>query len=124
MNNPSSNPKQTIIKILDIIDFSEDKDNFAAKFIEQIKLQSIIDMTNSLSENRKKELKAKISSDPNDAAKVSKILKAYFSDDLLSKSLEDTANSAIADWLKTLSGTLSNQQRENLSKFTKEGQPT
>lgn len=123
MDNPSNNPRSIILKVLEIINFLGDKEKFADDFITNIRLQSLLDLSRSLPEEKRGEFKAKIQNNQGDSAKIDPLLKEYFPAELINKSLEDTASNAIVEWLKAISGTLSDQQKGRLDSLSKEFQP-
>lgn len=109
--------KAILLKILDVIGYSEDKDKFATEFLQNVSLQSLLDLFNTLPQDKKDQLQQKITSAGNDAAKMQEELKIYFTEDQLGQAIENSAKNAVTEYMKTIEPTLSDSQKQNLANY-------
>lgn len=120
----NSETKNTILKILEAIDYSDDKEDFVNKFIEIINIQTIESLAISLPLDQQNSLKNELTANKNNPEKVGEILKSRFSDEQTQKSLEEVSKNAVSEWMQAVSPTLSEEQRQKLLDLSKELNPT
>src|SRR3989344_1658092 len=113
-------PKAILLRILDIIGYSEDKEKFATEFFQNVSLQALLDLFNTLPQDKKDQLQQKIASLGSDAAKVQGELKAYFTDSQLEQAIENSAQNAVTEYMKAIDPTLSDSQKQNLANYFSE----
>lgn len=115
-----NDPKQILIKILEIIGYSEDKDKFATEFLQNVSLQSLLDLFNTLPQDKKDQMQKDISLAGSDAVKLQKILKNYFSEEQINTALQNSSKNAITEYIKTIEPTLSDPQKQSLTNYFNE----
>jgi len=106
--------KNILIKILETINYSEDKDEFVAEFLKNIQLESLLDLINTLPSNKQEDIKNQLSKSSDNQKKVAEILEIYFLQDQIQQSLENVSKNAVIKYIQTISQTLSDSQRANL----------
>ena len=113
-----------LIKILEIIGYSEDKDKFAMEFLENVGIKAQSDLIGALPQDKKDQLQQKIQSLGNDAAKVQGELLNYFTQDQIGQAIENSSKNAVTDYVKTIEPTLSDPQKTALAAYFTEIAPT
>ena len=114
-----TDPKTILLRILDIIGYSEDKDKFATEFLQNVSLQALLDLFNTLPQDKKDQLQQKIVSVGNDTAKIQVELKVYFTPSQMEQAIEGSAKNAVTEYVKAIDPTLSETQRTNIANFAK-----
>lgn len=115
-----NDPKIILLKILEIIGYSEDKEKFATEFLQNVSFQALLDLLNTLPQDKKDQLQQKITSMGNDTAKIQEELKAYFTDSQLEQAIENSAKNAVTEYMKAIDSTLSEAQKQNLTNYFSE----
>ena len=115
-----NDPKPILIKILEIIDYAEDKEKFAAEFLQTISLQTLLGLINTLPQDKKDLPQQKIHGIENDAVKMQEELKNYFTQNQLEQAIENSAKNAVEEYIKTIEPTLSDSQKQNLTNYFNE----
>lgn len=115
-----SDPKQILIRILEIIGYSEDKDKFATEFLQNVSLQSLLDLFNTLPQDKKDQLQKDVSLVGNDPQKLQGILKNYFTEEQINTALQNSSKNAITEYIKTIEPTLSDPQKQSLANYFSE----
>lgn len=115
-----NDPKQILIKILEIIGYSEDKDKFATEFLQNVSLQSLLDLFNTLAQDKKDQMQKDVSLAGNDPQKLQEILKNYFSQEQIDTALQNSSKNAITEYIKTIEPTLSDVQKQSLANYFNE----
>lgn len=116
MNPKPMDPKTLLIKILTVIGYEEDKDQFADRFLQNIRLQSLVDLLSTLPADRQEEVKAGLVSAADNPEALAKTVTAYFPETQLREALEEAAKESITAYLQRISPTLSPVQREALAR--------
>lgn len=106
-----------MLRILDIIGYSEDKEKFASSFLENTNLQAFINLLTSLSQEKRDEINQKFMGLGNDTAKMQKELKTYFAQSQLEQAIENSSRNAITEYMKAIDPTLSDSQKGNLANY-------
>jgi hypothetical protein len=91
-------PQALLLKVLEIIDYSDNKEAFVEEFIKSIHLQSLSDLISKLNPDKQEELKTKLKTNINDADKTANILNAYFSQSQIRDALENASKNAMAEY--------------------------
>lgn len=112
-----NDPKAILLRILDIIGYSEDKEKFATEFLQNVSAQAFLDLFNTLPQDKKDQLQQKITRVGNDPAKMQEELKAYFTDTQLEQAIENSSKTAVTEYIKTIDPTLSDPQKRNLTNY-------
>ncbi|HSW48399.1 MAG TPA: hypothetical protein VLG67_04965 [Candidatus Saccharimonadales bacterium] len=86
-----------IIKILEAIDFADDKETFVKEFDENVKLLAFDNLLKSLPEEHQQSIKSEIFASADNLEKVGEILKANFTEEQTQKVLEDTMQKVASD---------------------------
>ncbi len=114
------NAKDLILKILDSIDYSDDKEVFVKEFVELVNIQVVESLINSMPQDQQEALNIELSANKENSEKISELLKSRFSEEQMQKSLEETTKKSVEDWMKAIEPTLSDQQKQNLINLSEE----
>ena len=109
--------KAILLKILDAIGYSEDKDKFATEFLQNVSLQALLDLFNTLPVDKKDQIQQQITSAANNPQAIQEALKTYFTDLQLQEAIKNSAKNAVTEYIKTVEPTLSDSQRQNLTNY-------
>jgi Tfp pilus assembly protein PilE len=120
MHLPDQNYKQFFLKILETINFRDDKDAFIDQFTKNTYFQSIIDLIQSLPVDQQEEVKQKLTIAGNSAEKVEEALGKHFTQDRRSKAFEEASKNAMIGYFEAIDTTLSATQKQNLSQLFQE----
>lgn len=115
-----NDPKVTLHKILDIIGYSEDREKFSTEFLQNVSAQALLDLFNTLPQDKKDQLQQKITSLGNDTVKMQEELKVYFTEEQIQQAIENSAKNAMQEYIKTIQPTLSDSQKQNLTNYFSE----
>ncbi len=115
-----NDPETILLKILDVIGYSGDKEKFSTEFLENVNMQSISDLINSLSSDKQQEIKQKISLLQNDPKAAGDIIKTYFAEQQLNEALQNSFMNAVTEYIDTIEPTLSDSQKQNLASYFSE----
>lgn len=115
-----NDPKAIVVRILDIIGYSEDKEKFAGEFLQTMSAQTLLDLFNSLPQDKKDQVKEQMTNTGNNPQAIQDILKTYFSESQIQDGLQNASKNAVAEYIKTIDPTLSETQRDNLVNLSKE----
>lgn len=115
-----TDPKQILLRILEIIGYSEDKDKFATEFLQNVSLQALLDLFNTLPQDKKDQIQQQMTSANNDASKIQQVLNQFFTQDQLAQAIENSSKNAVTEYIKTIEPTLSEEQKQNLAGFFQE----
>ena len=115
-----TDPKQILLRILDIIGYAEDKDKFATEFIQNVSLQSLLDLFNNLPQDKKSQISQNIASAGNDPQKLGEALKNYFTKQQIEEAIQNSSKNAVTEYIKAIDPTLSDSQKQNLTGYFNE----
>lgn len=115
-----NNHRDILLKILDTIEYQDDRELFVSEFEKNIQLQAIADLINSLPVESQETIKQKLSNPSNSPETVSTILKRQFSETQILMALENVARDSFTKYIQTINNTLSEVQRNNLIKVLKD----
>ena len=111
------NPQDLLLKILTIIEYSDNKDKFVDEFILNIHLQTFLDLISTLPTDKQEELKLILARSSNHADKVTRTLSIYFSQAQIKGAFEVASRDSIEKYIEAINDTLSNDQRQELIKL-------
>ena len=115
-----NDPKAFILRILEIIDYSQDKEKYATEFLQNVSLQALLDLIDTLPQDKKDQIQKQMVSVGNDSEGVDTILKSYFTQIQIQDSLQNASKNAVTEYMKAIDPTLSETQRTNIANFAKE----
>lgn len=110
------NTKEILLKILDIIDYPENKEQLINKFISACQQQALINLVESLPSNEQEVLRENLSKTKKQD-EAQKILLEDFSQEKIFEALKETTKKAFEDYIKDILPSLTVTQRENLQKY-------
>ena len=113
-------PRKILLRILDIIGYSEDKEKFATEFLQNVSTQSLLDLITSLPQDKQEEIKQKISTLQNDPKATGDMIKTYFTEQQIENALQNSSKNAVIEYIKAIANTLSEEQKANLINYSQE----
>ena len=105
--------KEFLLKILEIIRYSDNREEFADNFLSQIHLQSLSSLARTLNPQNQDKLKEEVKNSSN-SEELSKNLKNYFSEEQIQKAISEATADAMSRYIETINSTLSENQKEKL----------
>lgn len=114
-----NNYKIILLKLLDAIDYADDKEAFIAEFMHVISTQALVNLLQTLPEDKQQEADKKIAS-ADGQKNFSKAVSEYFTNEQVAKSVDDASQKAILEWLRSLHATLNDEQRKKLVALSNE----
>lgn len=114
-----NDPKAILINILHIIDYREDKDKFATEFLQNVSLQALLDLFNTLPLEKKDQIQQQITNAGNNPQAVEQILKGYFTQSQIQDAIQNASKNAVTEYMKAIDSTLSETQRTSIMNFPK-----
>lgn len=102
-------PAQTIDKILDIIGYSDDKEEFVEKFFNKCETAAVLKLVNELPEDKRKEVENKVKS-----GNFDNLLDKYVDKENYRRTLTEAAELALTDYLTELAPLLSQSQKNQI----------
>ena len=118
-----NDPKVILLRILDIIGYSKDKEKFATEFLQNVSLQALLDLLNTLPQDKKDQLQQQIASVGNNPQTVSELLKSHFTQSQIEQGIQNASKNAVTEYMKAIDPTLSETQRTNLVNLFEELNP-
>lgn len=109
-----------LLKILDLIDYSEDKEKFSAEFLRNVNLQALLDLFNTLPQDKKDQIQQQITSIGNNPLAIQETLRAHFADSQLQEAIKNSTKNAVTEYMKAINPTLSETQRTNIMNMAHE----
>lgn len=109
-----------LLKILEVINYTEDKEGFTKEFEKNIKIQTIFDLVRSLPNEKQDELKKRLIEVDDNPEKTVEILKEYFSADKIQEEIENITKNSFSEYIETILPTLSASQTDSLQKILEE----
>lgn len=110
--------KDSLIEILTIIGYSEDKKLFADQFIELLHLKTLQNSLLTLPEDKQREVEEKILN-ARDQEEVEKIINENFSLDLYASMLKDMYFEMLKSYFEAIKPTLTENKLHELEKYLK-----
>jgi|SRR3989338_7160455 len=115
-----ADPKTILLRILDIIGYSEDREKFATEFLQNVSLQTLKDLLNILPQDKKDKIQQQIIGAGNNPQALRDILKSYFTESQIEDGVQNASKNAVTEYMKTIDSTLSETQRTGIVNFAKE----
>ena len=112
----NSGYKNIFLKVLDLIGYNDDKEQFISQFISLCQQKAAVDLIGSLPEEKKKLLGQQISQNTA-SEQVQKILSQYFTGQQYTKALEQATANNFKEYLEKITPTLSTDQQNSLHSF-------
>lgn len=112
-----NDPKELILKILEIIGYKDDREKFAADFVSAIHRKAISNCVGSLTEEQKNSLEEQLSGIIRSPEEVSKILFQFITDDQYQQSVEKASKEIMRGYLEAIAPILSEDQTNQLNKY-------
>lgn len=120
MNGPmNNNYKLILLKLLDAIDYADDKDAFVTEFMHVISTQALVNLLQTLPEDKQQEADKNIAS-AEGQENFNKAVSEYFADEQVAKAVDEASQKAILEWLRSLHNTLNDEQRKKLVELSNE----
>lgn len=116
MNN---NYKLILLNLLEAIDYADDKEAFVAEFMHLISTQALVNLLQTLPEDKQQEADKKIAS-ADGQENFNKAVSEYFTDEQVAKAVDEASQKAILEWLRSLHNTLNDEQRKKLVELSNE----
>jgi hypothetical protein len=110
------NPRETILKILEIIDYPDNKDEFVNQFIVTCKKQAVIDLISKLESDRQDQLKEQLTQATTEV-EIAEIFNSFFSDDDYQAALTTASESTLGKLLEAILPDLNNEQKTKLKEL-------
>lgn len=115
MNKMNQNPKQIILKVLEIIGYEDDKEKFANEFLSLCLQQALVALTQTLPQDKQDQLTQRSSLTPPD--KMEELLLEYFSAEKLQEDIKEASRTTFEDYLKEIIPTLNENQKNKLEQY-------
>ena len=112
--------KTTLLKLLDAIGYTDDKDVFVKEFVELVQIHAMDKLIISLPQDQQESLKAQLRENKDDLDKIGEILKSHFTEEQMKESFQITTQKAVRDWMQAVDPTLSEIQRQKLMNLSYE----
>lgn len=107
---------KVIIKLLELIDYSGDKEKFANSFIEICQQEAIADLYSSLPKDKQIKLQQEIS-EQEDLTKVQQVFKKYFSGADYGEALKKSTQANFEDYIQSVFPQISDEQQNKVMVF-------
>lgn len=112
--------RELLLKILNIIGYSGNKESYTDEFLRNIPLLALEDLILTLLPQTQQEIKQKLSDNYQDPEMVAIIVREYFSDLEFQEALKKAAKNAITNFIQKISNTLSDNQKDEIIKLFEE----
>lgn len=109
--------REFLYKILDAVDYTDDKEIFAAQFLENIRVKALMELVKSLPAEKRGEARKKLIEGSVDPQKAATVIQAYFTETQIQEALKNTAQSMMVKYIESIEDVLSPAQKENLIKI-------
>lgn len=111
--NKNSNITEVLSQILDIIDFSDNKEEFINKFVDLSRQQALLNLLDSVPTNKQVQLKQELSTKKS-LDEVAKEFQNIFTPQQYQEELTHTTNNLLNKYLISIMSSLSVNQRKEL----------
>lgn len=112
------NPRELFLQVLEIIGYSDDREEFTNKFFQLCEQQTIVNLLKSLPQDKQDTLQAESAKqtdpDPNNL-----LLKKYFTQEQVATNLQEATRETFNSYLQTVIPTLNNKQKTDLETYLK-----
>jgi hypothetical protein len=111
-----------LLKILDAIEYQNDKEAFISKFENNLQLQAIVNLISSLSKEKQDEIIQKLKDNSQNQGSITGVLNEYFTDAQRIQAIEESSRNSLSSYIQTIQKTLSDAQKSSLIKVLEEFQ--
>lgn len=118
-NKTNESPTQVINKVLEIIDYQENKDQFTHNLLKLCDKQAFMNLVKMLSNDQQVLLSKDLSTEDNSA----QVMENYFNDRQKYDALKDATAQIIEEYIRTIMPTLNKDQLIKLEEHFKNMQP-
>jgi len=108
--------RKTIIEVLSIINFTDDKEVFTDGILVMAEKQALTECIKSLPEHKRAPL-IHLLNNTHRQRELSTILKRYITEEMYAKQLEKSTNELFLDYLETIDKTLDPETRAKLESY-------
>lgn len=108
--------KTIILKTLDIIGFTNDRENFFEEFLKGCYQKALLMLIDNLPKDRQEEI-TKQSESVNSPEEAQEILASYFTPEQYNEALEKISGDSYEEFIQTVEPNLTNGQREELAAY-------
>jgi DNA replication protein DnaD len=115
-----NNARDIILRILEAIDYSDNREAHADEILQNINLLSLVNLIQSLPSEKQTVIKQQLSENQDTPEKIAALLKEHFSQQELNTVLESTAKDLVFQYIQTIMPTLSASQKEKLQHVMEE----
>jgi hypothetical protein len=109
-----SNAIDILLKILEAIDYSDNREGPTDEVLKNINLLALVNLVQSLPSEKQIEVKQQLSDNQDNPEKIAALLKEHFSQQELHQALEITIKDTITQYIQTIAPTLSMAQKGKL----------
>ena len=114
----NQNPRDIFLQVLNIIGYTNDKEEFTNKFFQLCEQQTVVSLIKSLPQDKQTSLQTELSKqtipDPSNT-----LLKKYFSEEQIVNTLQKATEETFSSYLQTVMPTLNDKQRTELETYLK-----
>lgn len=114
----NQNPRELFLEVLNIIGYSDDREEFTNQFFQLCEQQAIVNLVKSLPQDKQATLQAESAKqtnpDPNNL-----LLKKYFTQEQIATNLEEATKVTFNSYLQTIIPTLNDKQKTELETYLK-----
>jgi|SRR5208282_3354816 len=116
-DSPYKNYNELLLRILEAIDYEDDKNAFIKKFANLLYMQSLKNLIQSSSSAEQEKIKQELSTMSDGPERIEEIIEKYFNGGQRSKALELAIKNGMTDYFKTIDKTLSPSQKQRISEL-------
>ena len=114
----NQNPRDIFLQVLNIIGYTNDKEEFTNKFFQLCEQQTVLSLIKSLPQDKQTSLQTELSKqtipDPSNL-----LLKKYFTEEQIANALQKATEETFNSYLQTVMPTLNDKQRTELGTYLK-----
>lgn len=116
--------KVTLSKILEAIEYSENKNAFIEEFVKNINIQALLNLITTISSDKQEQLKSQLLQNKDNKEKVAEIFKEHFPEEKIEESVKNVAKETMTKYIEVISDTLTDIQKQNLIQIAENLKPT
>jgi uncharacterized protein YccT (UPF0319 family) len=109
--------QELLFKIINIIDYRDNKENFVNEFVIATKQHALSDLINALPGDKQTEINQTLSANVNNQEKIIETIKTTFTEEQRKLAFEKAAKDAITGLIQSVNGTLSSVQKQKLAEL-------
>jgi hypothetical protein len=120
-----TNQRDALLKILETIGYEDNRESFVDEFLNNVQLQSLTNLIQSLPQEKQNELKDQLKSNSDNSEVVTVFLKDHLGESKIQEVVKQTTEDAVVEYIQQITPSLSDSQRRNLTNVLQEfGQPS